>query len=54
MPPGFNRFVSFGYDDLNAKHCFFRYSRPPDVDGITIFNKDDQVAKQVLRLGHLY
>ena len=44
-PPGFYRFESFGHDDLTAKHCHFRCSRPPDVDGIKIFGKDDQAAK---------
>ena len=44
-PPGFYRFESFSYDDLTAKHCYFRCSRPPDVDGIKIFGKDDQAAK---------
>ena len=33
MPPGFDRFESFGHDKLIAKH-YFRCSRPPDVDGI--------------------
>ena len=42
MPPGFNRFESFGHDEFTAKHCYFRCSRPPDVDGIKIFDKDDQ------------
>ena len=47
MLPGFDRFESFGHDELTAKHCYFRCSRPPDidVDGIKIFDKDDQVAK---------
>ena len=58
IPPGFDTFESFGYE-LTAKHYYFRCSRPPDVDGIKIFEKDDQVAKQcfyfnVLRPGHLY
>ena len=37
MPPGFDRFESFGHDELTA----FRCSRPPDVDGTKIFDKDD-------------
>ena len=47
MPPGFDRLESFGPDELTAKHCYFRCSilRPPDVDGIKIFDKDDQAAK---------
>ena len=45
MPPGFDRFESFCHDELTAKHCYFRCSRPPDLDGIKIFDKDDQAAK---------
>ena len=45
VPPDFDRLESFGYDELTAKHCYFRCSRPPDVDGIKIFDKDDQAAK---------
>ena len=45
MPPGFDRLESFGHDELILKHCYFRCSRPPDVDGIKIFDKDDQAAK---------
>ena len=45
MPPSFDRFESFGHDELTAKHCYFRCSRPPDVDGIKFFDKDDQAAK---------
>ena len=41
MPPGFDRFESFGHDELTAKHCFFRRSRPLDVNGIKISDKDD-------------
>ena len=59
MPPGFDRFESFSHNKLTAKHCYFRCSRPADVDGIKLFDKDDQAAKHyfyfnVLRLGHLY
>ena len=43
--PGFDRFESIGHDDLIAKHCYFRCPRPPDVEGIKIFDKDDQAAK---------
>ena len=42
MPPGFDRFEDFGHDELNAQHCYFMCSRPPDVDGIKVFDKDDQ------------
>ena len=45
MPPGFDRLESFGHDELTAKHCYFRCSRPPDVDGIKTFDKDDQATK---------
>ena len=42
MPPAFDRFESFSHDELTAKHCYFRCSRPPDVvDGIKIFDKVD-------------
>ena len=44
MPPGFDRLESFDHDELTAKHCYFRCSRPPNVDGIKIFDKDDQAA----------
>ena len=59
MPPSFDRFESFGHDKLTAKYCHFRCSRPPDVDGIKIFNKYDQATKHcfylnVLWPGHLY
>ena len=59
MPPGFDRFESFGHDELTAKHCYFRCSRPPDVDGIKIFDKDDQATNtafylNVFQPGHLY
>ena len=37
----FDRYKSSGYDDLTAKHFCFR-TWPPDVDGIKIFDKDDQ------------
>ena len=40
-PHGFDRFESFDHDELTAKHCYFSYSRPPDVDGIKIFDKGD-------------
>ena len=45
MPPGFDRFESFGYNELTAKLCYFRCSRPPDIDGIKIFDKGDQATK---------
>ena len=45
MPPGFDSFESFGYDELTAKHCYLRCSRPSDVSGIKMFDKDNQAAK---------
>ena len=48
MPPRFDRFESFGHDEVTAKHCYFRCSRPPDIDGIKIFDKDDQAVKHCL------
>ena len=50
MPPGFDRLESFGHDELTAKHCYFRCSRPPIVDGIKMFDKNDQAAKHCSRL----
>ena len=50
MPPGFDTLESFGHDELTVKHCYFRWSRLPDVDGIKIFDKDDQAAKQILKV----
>ena len=43
---------SFGHDELTAKHCYFRCSRTPDVNGIKIFDKDDQATKH--KPSHLY
>ena len=67
MPPGFDRFKSFSHDGLTANHCYFRYSRPYDVDGINVSDKEDQATKHysfylnalckknnVLWPGHLY
>ena len=54
MPPGFDRLESFGHDKLTAKRCYFRCSRPPDVDGITIFDKDDQATNSVFYLNVLW
>ena len=48
MPPRFDRFESFGHDEVTANNCYFRCSRPLDVDGINIFDKDDQAAKHCL------
>ena len=45
MPPGYVRFEIFGHDELTVKHCYFRYSRPPDADGMKFFDKDDHTPK---------
>ena len=45
MPLDFDRFESFGHDELTAKYCYFMCSRPPDVDGIKSFDKDDRDTK---------
>ena len=45
MPPGSDRFESSHHDELTAKHCYFRCSRPPNVDRIKNFDKDDQATK---------
>ena len=56
VPPGFNRFESFGHDELTAKHCYFRCSRPSDVDGIKIMTrpKNITIKNSILWPGHLY
>ena len=59
MPPGFDRFESFGHNEFTAKHCYFGCSRPPDVDGIKILIKMIRLQNtafylNVLRPGHLY
>ena len=42
----FDRIKNFDHHDLTAKHYYFGCLRSPDVDGIKIFDKDDQqVAK---------
>ena len=59
MPPGFDRLESFSHDELTAKHCYFRCSRPPDVDGIKNLIKMTRPQNTVFYLnvlwpGHLY
>ena len=39
MPPGFDRFESFGHDDLTAKHCYFN-----DCRGISLKLHNDWCA----------
>ena len=43
--PAFDWYKSFGHNDLTVKHCYFRYSRPPNAKGIKISDKGDQTAK---------
>ena len=56
---GLCRLISFVCEDLTTKHCYFGCSRLPNVDGIKIFDKDDQATKHynkennVLQPGHL-
>ena len=45
MPPGFDRFENFGHDKFAAKPCYSKCSRPPDVNGIKIFDKDEKAAR---------
>ena len=40
MTPGFDRFESFGHDEITEKHCYLRCSRLPDDHGINIFYQD--------------
>ena len=39
MPPGFDRFESFGHDELPTKHCYLRCSRPPIWMGSKVLMK---------------
>ena len=40
------KFASFAcHDDLTAKHSYFRYSRPPDVNVNKSFDKHDHATK---------
>ena len=56
-PSAFDR-IKFDHHDLTTKHCYFGCSRSPDVDGIKIFDKDNQAAnikiKTILWPGYLY
>ena len=36
---------SFGHDSLIIKHCYLRCSSPPGVDGIKIYDEDEQATK---------
>ena len=59
MPPGFDRFESFGHDELTAKHCYFRCSRPPMLMGSKFLIKITRLQNTVsilmfLQPGHLY
>ena len=52
-----NWIKNFYHHDLTGKHYYFGCSRSPDVDGIKIFDKDDQAAKHwsfILQPGHFY
>ena len=31
-PLHFDKFESFDHDDITTKHCYFKCSRPPDVE----------------------
>ena len=44
MPPGFDKFESYGYDELTVKHVISG-AQGPRYYGIKIFDKDDQAAK---------
>ena len=57
MPPGFDRLESFGHDELTAKHCYFRCSRPPNIGSKLIKMtrlQNIKIINSVLRPGHLY
>ena len=44
-PPYFGSFESFGYENLAEKLYFVKCPRFSDVDGIKIFDKDNQATK---------
>ena len=45
-PPAFDRFKTFGHDDLTANIVIFGCSGPPGtIDGIKNFNKGNQATK---------
>ena len=58
MPPGFDRLESFGHDELTAKHCYFRCSRPPDIRSKFLIKmtrlQNIKIINNVLWPGHLY
>ena len=56
MPPDFDSFERFGHDELTAKHCYFRCSRPPDVDQIKNMTRlqNIKIKEVFLWPGHLY
>ena len=43
-PPDFDRFESFGHDNFTAKHCYFRCSRPADVDGMIKMTRPQNIV----------
>ena len=46
MSPGFDRLESFGHDKwTHCKTLLFQVLKASWVDGIKIFDKDDQAAK---------
>ena len=59
MPPGFDRLESYDHDELTAKHCYFRCSRPLMLMGSKFLIKmtrsqNTVLYLNVLRPGHLY
>ena len=59
MPPGLDRFESFGDHKFTAKHCYFRCSRPPMLMGSKFLIKmtrlqNIKMKSSVLRPGHFY
>ena len=59
MPPGFDRFESFGHDELTAKHCYFRCQGPLMLIGSKFLIKmtrlqNIKIKNSVLQPGHLH
>ena len=47
--PTFDKLMGFSHYDFTAKYCHFRCSRPPDVDKIKIFDKDNQAKNHKIK-----
>ena len=53
MPPGFDRFESFGHDELTVKHCYFRCSSLLMLMGLKFLTKMTRLQNTVFYLNVL-